>query len=167
MTIHTPASAQTTNSPLTRPDVRWESLSVGDVIESAGMTITDAHLVNWAGLTGDIVSLHLDEVYASQTPFGQRIGHGPLTLSLALGLLTQTGYFSNVSAWLGLDEVRALKPVFIGDTIRAVAELTAARATSKPKNGIWTFRYAVVNQRNEEVMTFQSSFMIPREGAAS
>ena len=68
-----------------------------------GMTITDAHLVQWAGLTGDLVSLHLDETYAAETPFGQRIAHGPLTLSLGLGLMTQTGYFSNVVAWLGLD----------------------------------------------------------------
>lgn len=163
MTAPRPNAIPTANAPLSRPDHRWESLSVGDVVESAGMTITDAHLVNWAGLTGDIVSLHLDETYASRTPFGQRIGHGPLTLSLALGLLTQTGYFSNVSAWLGLDEVRALKPVFIGDTIHARAELTASRPTSKPQNGIWTFQYSVVNQREEVVMKFQSSFMILRE----
>lgn len=163
MTIPHANALDTSSIPFGRPDHRWESLSVGDVVVSAGMTITDAHLVNWAGLTGDIVSLHLDETYASQTPFGQRIGHGPLTLSLALGLLTQTGYFSNVSAWLGLDEVRALKPVFIGDTIHARAELTASRPTSKRGNGIWTFHYSVINQREEVVMTFQSSFMILRE----
>lgn len=150
---------------LSRPDHRWEALSVGDTIESPGMTITDAHLVQWAGLTGDIVSLHLDDVYAAQTPFGQRVGHGPLTLSLALGLLTQTGYFSNVAAWLGLEAVRATRPVLIGDTIRARAELVSARTTSKPANGIWTFDYTVSNQHDEIVMTFQSSFLIKREGA--
>ena len=165
MSIPASNAVRPERSPLTRPDHRWESLGVGDVIESPGMTISEAHLVSWAGLTGDIVSLHLDEVYASQTPFGERIGHGPLTLSLALGLLTQTGYFSNVSAWLGLEAVRAVRPVLIGDTVRARAELTVSRPTSKPENGIWTFEYTVVNQRDETVMTFQSSFLIKREGA--
>lgn len=165
MQTTTAQSVQAEGATHTRPDHRWESLTVGDIVESPGMTISEAHLVHWAGLTGDIVSLHLDEVYASQTPFRQRIGHGPLTLSLALGLLTQTGYFTNVTAWLGLDEVCALRPVLIGDTIRARATLVVARPTSKPENGIWTFEYAVTNQREEPVMTFKSSFLIKRESA--
>lgn len=145
-----------------RPDHHWEDLVVGDEVESPGMTITEAHLVSWAGLTGDWVSLHLDEEYAAKTPFGQRIGHGPLTLSLALGLLTQTGYFSNVSAWLGLEAVRAVKPVLIGDTIVARAVVSTARETKKPENGIWTLDYTVRNQHEETVMTFTSSFLVLR-----
>ena len=144
------------------PNHFWEDLRAGDQLRSPGITITDAHLVNWAGLTGDIVSLHLDAQYAETTPFGQRIGHGPLTLATALGLMTQTGYFTNVVAWLGLDEVRALAPVFIGDTIHVDAEVTLARETKKPENGIWTLHYTVSNQKDEPVMTFTSSFMIKR-----
>ena len=147
-------------SHLTGLDVKWDDLNVGDAIKSAGLTITDAHLVTWAGLTGDTVSLHLDEVYASKTMFGKRIGHGPLSLSCALGLITQTGYLKNVTAWLGLDEVRAKAPVFIGDTIHAVATLAESRTTSKPGFGIWKFEYSVINQDGTTVMTFYSSFMI-------
>lgn len=146
-----------------RPNYFWEDLQTGDVIESAGMTMTDAHLVQWAGLTGDIVSLHLDESYAATTPFGHRIVHGPLTMSLALGLMTQTGYFNNVVAWLGLDEVRALAPVFIGDTIHARATVEMVRETKKSEQGIWKVAYAVVNQDGATVMTFTSSFMIKRK----
>ncbi|MFJ6095648.1 MaoC/PaaZ C-terminal domain-containing protein [Williamsia muralis] len=148
-----------------QPDKHWEDLHIGDVLCGPGITVTDAHLVQWAGLTGDIVSLHLDEQYASQTQFGQRIAHGPFTLSVALGLITQTGYFNNVVAWLGLDEVRALRPVLIGDTLRPEAELTVARPTKRPTHGIWTFSYRAINQRDEAVMTFQSSFMIARRAA--
>lgn len=144
------------------PNHFWEDLEAGDLLRSPGITITEAHLVSWAGLTGDIVSLHLDAQYAEATPFGQRIGHGPLTLSAALGLMTQTGYFTNVVAWLGLDEVRALQPVLIGDTIHVSSEVTVARETKRPENGIWTLRYTVLNQRDEAVMTFESSFMIRR-----
>ncbi|HEY5856434.1 MAG TPA: MaoC/PaaZ C-terminal domain-containing protein [Aldersonia sp.] len=145
-----------------QPERWWEDLDPGDVLRGPGMTVTDAHLVGWAGLTCDIVSLHLDEEYAATTQFGQRIAHGPFTLALALGLTTQTGYFNNVVAWLGLDQVRALRPVLIGDTIHPEAELAGTRPTSKPTQGIWTFTYRAVNQRGEDVMSFQSSFMIRR-----
>lgn len=144
------------------PDHYWEALQVGDKLRSPGLTITETHLVNWAGLTGDVVSLHLDAQYAENTPFGQRIGHGPLTLSAALGLMTQTGYFTHVVAWLGLDEVRASQPVFIGDTIHVEAEVTIARETKKPQNGVWSLNYTVLNQQDETVMTFSSSFLIAR-----
>lgn len=141
----------------------WSDLATGDVIEGPGVTITDAHLVTWAGLTGDIVSLHLNEQYAAETQFGQRIGHGPLTLSVCLGLMTQTGYFSSVIAWLGLDEVRATRPVYIGDTIHPVATVAEARLTSRPGQGLWRLDYQAVNQRDERVMTFTSSFLVSTE----
>ena len=145
-----------------RPDYFWDALAVGDELRSPGITVTEAHLVQWAGLTGDWVSLHLDEEYAAKTAFGQRIGHGPLTLSVALGLMTQTGYFSNVIAWLGLEHVRAVKPVFIGETIHVQATVTEARETSKPDAGIWTIDYRVVKQDGSLTMTFSSSFLIKR-----
>jgi itaconyl-CoA hydratase len=157
------AAGTTLPLPKGRPDHFWEDLVAGDVIHTAGMTITDAHLVQWAGLTGDLVSLHLDETYAATTPFGRRIAHGPLTLSLGLGLMTQTGYFSNVVAWLGLDEVRASAPVFIGDTIRVIATVDMARETKKPEQGIWKINYSVLKQDHTTVMTFSSSFIIKRK----
>ncbi|MBY4127552.1 hypothetical protein HQO83_04015 [Rhodococcus fascians] len=158
----TPQTSADTAREIGQPDMWWDDLHVGDVLAGPGVTVTDAHLVTWAGLTGDIVSLHLDEQYAAGNQFGQRIAHGPFTLALALGLTTQTGYFSNVVAWLGLDEVRALRPVVIGDTLRPKAELIRARTTSKEDQGIWTLAYRAVNQRDEDAMTFQSSFMVRR-----
>jgi acyl dehydratase len=145
-----------------RPDHYWDALITGDRLESPGLTITEAHLVTWAGLTGDWVSLHLDEEYAARTQFGQRIGHGPLTLSVGLGLMTQTGYFSNVAAWLGADAVRALHPVFIGDTVHVEAVVAQARPTKKPGAGLWILDYTVLNQNGTKVMTFSSSFLIKR-----
>lgn len=140
--------------------VFWDDLAVGTRVVGPGITITDAHLVSWAGLTGDWVSLHLDAEYAAAQSFGQRIAHGPLTMSLSLGLLTQTGLFGNVRAWLGVDEVRALAPVLIGDTIHPEAELVASRRTRKPGRGIWTLDYRTLNQRDEVVMTFTANLML-------
>jgi len=138
----------------------FHDLQAGIVIDGPGVTITDAHLVTWAGLTGDIVSLHLDETHASRTQFGGRIAHGPLIMSLGLGLLTQTGIFRNVMAWLGADAVRALAPTMIGDTVRPRVTLSGARVTSSGDKGIWTFDYEMVNQKHEVVMTFTSSLMV-------
>jgi itaconyl-CoA hydratase len=160
--------------PVTRPhqvtgqgDVYWEDLAAGVDIVGPGVTMTEAHLVSWAGLTGDWVSLHLDAEYAASQSFGQRIAHGPLTMSLALGLLTQTGIFGNVRAWLGVDQVRALKPVLIGDTIHPEATLRETRATRRPQHGIWTLDYRTLNQRDEVVMTFTGSLMLQRREPAA
>lgn len=143
-------------------DRYWEDLQPGDRLLSPGLTVTETHLVNWAGLTGDVVSLHLDAQYAAKTRFGQRITHGPFTLSTALGLVTQAGYFGHVIAWLGLDNVRALKPVLIGDTIHAQATLTEAREAKDPAQGVWTFEYSVFNQHDDIVMKFNTSFLLER-----
>ena len=98
----------------------WDSFGVGDRYRSESITVTETHVVNWAGLTGDWVPLHVDAEYAAASEFGERIAHGPLTLALALGLVTRTGIFGDcVLAWLGLDEVRLPLPVRFGDTIHA------------------------------------------------
>lgn len=158
---------QSSSRTLGRPDHHWEDLRVGDVVVSPGITMTDAHLVTWAGLTGDNVSLHLDDDYAAGTPFGRRLAHGPMTLALSLGYLTHTGYFSNVVAWLGLDEVRATAPVFVGDTLHAEATCEVARETGKADRGLWTLSYRVLKGDGTLVMTFRSSFLIQRrQGAA-
>ncbi|QSR28789.1 hypothetical protein CFH99_24510 [Nocardioides aromaticivorans] len=148
-------------------DVYWEDLSLDERVTGPGITITDSHLVQWAGLTGDWVSLHLDAQYAATLPFGERIAHGPLTMSLSLGLLTQTGIFGNVSAWLGVDQVRALRPVLIGDTIHPEARLVLSRETKRPNVGIWSFDYQTLNQHDEVVMTFTGSFMVSRRATTS
>jgi len=150
--------------------VFFEDLEEGAVITGPGMTISETHLIGWAGLTGDLVSLHLDEEYAAGSPFGRRVAAGPLTMALGMGLVTQTGIFGNVRAWLGVDAVRALAPVYIGDTIRPEAVLVGASDTKRPDQGVWTFEYTVRNQRNEVVMTFISRKLIfrrtPRNAAA-
>jgi acyl dehydratase len=110
------------------------------------------------------VSLHLNEQYAATTPFGRRIAHGPFTMSLCLGLLTQTGYFASVVAWLGLDEVRASAPVFVGDTIHPEATVVVSRLSSRAGEGIWTLEYAAINQEDRTVMTFKSSLLVRTRG---
>lgn len=139
----------------------WESFVLGERIESARITVTEAHVVNWASLTGDWVPLHMDAEYAAATSFGERIAHGPLTFALALGLITRTGVFGDaVVAWLGVDGLRLPAPVLFGDTVRVSVEVAESRPTSKPDRGLTVLAYIVRNQRDETVMTFTSSFLL-------
>lgn len=146
---------------------RWEDFRIGLRVSSAGVTVTEAHVVNWAGLTGDWSSFHVDAEAAAGSVFGERVAHGPLTLALALGLVTQTGVFGDaIVAWLGLDEVRLPGPVRIGDTIQVVAEVVDTAPTSNPGRGRSVLAYRVRNQAGQVVMSFRSAFLLRRRQRA-
>lgn len=128
------------------------------------MTVTETHVVAWAGLTGDWMPHHTDDEFARRSRFGGRIAHGPLTLSLALGLVTQSGIFADsVVAWLGLEDVRAISPVHLGDTIRVRAEVTHMRETRERLRHVGHLRHHVVNQDDTEVMTFTNKLLLALE----
>jgi itaconyl-CoA hydratase len=145
----------------------WEDFPAGTFLRTRGMTITETHIVNWANLAGDWLPIHVDHHVASETPFRSVIAHGPLTLSLSLGLVIQSGFFGDaVIAWLGLDEVRLPKPVLPGDTIYAHITVVEQVPTRKPNRGRVTLSYDVRNQRDETVLTFTSGFLMHRRDAA-
>jgi acyl dehydratase len=145
------------------PEKYWEDFTVGDRVTSMAITVTETHVVNWAGLTMDFYPLHMDREYAARTPFRGRIVHGPLTFALAVGLMGMTGYAKDsVSAWLGVDGMKIPAPVRIGDTIRLEAEITEMRETKNPQQGLTVMLYEVVNQRDETVMSFDMKFLMHR-----
>jgi len=147
------------------PEKFWEDFSVGDKVSSMAITVTETHVVTWAGLTMDFYPLHMDKEYAERTPFKERIVHGPLTFAMAVGLMGMTGYAKDsVIAWLGVDNMRIPAPVKIGDTIRLHVEITELRETKNPDQGFALMRYEVVNQREEPVMTFDMKFLMHRRG---
>lgn len=142
----------------------WEDFPEGTSFETRGITVTETHIVNWSMLAGDWLPIHVDRHYSATTPFGAPIAHGPLTMALALGLVTQANVFGNaIIAWLGIDELRARKPVHIGDTIRVRAEVVEQAKTSKDGRGRVHMAYDVCNQRDEVVMTFRSGFLMKRQ----
>src|SRR5690606_6643472 len=112
-------SSQEWMDPVSR---RFEDFSVGDVVRTRGRTVDVGDFTTFSGLTGDHYPLHTDQQYAEGTSFGRRIAHGPLTFALAVGLVGMSGFYGDaVVALLGVDGLRAKKPVFDGDTIRVVA----------------------------------------------
>lgn len=145
------------------PTKFWDDFALGQKITTMGITVTEAHLVNWAGLTMDFYPLHMDKEFASKTGFGERIAHGPLTFALAVGLLGRTGIAEDsVIAWLGVDNMRLPAPVKIGDTIHVEAEVTHKRETKRGDQGVTVMCYTVINQRGETVMLFDMRFLMHR-----
>jgi len=140
-----------------------EDFKVGEKAVSPGRTITEADIVMFAGLSGDWTELHTNAEYMKNSIFGQRIAHGMLTLSIASGLGMRTGARAPVEvlAFLGMDKVRLIAPVFIGDTIRVESEVAEARpSSSRPGTGILRFKNTVKNQRNEDVATWETAIMV-------
>src|SRR5580700_11907551 len=96
----------------------FEDYTIDEVRTSRGRTITEADVVNFAGLSGDFVELHMNEEYARNGPFGRRIAHGALIFSISTGLMVQmTSDHEAIVAFRGVDQLRFVAPVFIGDTI--------------------------------------------------
>lgn len=146
----------------------WEDFPVGRTVTTPHVTVTETHLVQFASLTGDWYPVHMDIEYARKSPFGQRIAHGPLTFSFAVGLMYQSqAYGDAILAFLGADNVRAAAPVFIGDTIHVVATVTSSRSSKDPTRGIVGLKYVVRNQRDEDVMSFDFTLLFrSRENAS-
>lgn len=142
----------------------WEDFKIGDEVTTQSITITDAHLVNWAGLTMDFYPLHMDEEYAKKTVFNGRIAHGPLTFAMAIGLVYMTGiYGDSILAWLGVENMKIPVPVRIGDTIRVYAKVAEKRETKIPSRGVIKFSWEIKNQRDETVMALDYILMLHRK----
>jgi len=142
-----------------------DDFNVGDIYTTAGITMTEAHVVNWAGLTMDFYPLHMDKEYAAKTQFGERLVHGPLIFAMAVGLVGSAGFAGDaVVAWLGVDNMKMLAPVKIGDTITVEVEVMDKQPTSKPDKGIQVWRYTVKNQKNQDVMALDYKMMFHMRG---
>ena len=140
-----------------------EDFKVGEKDVSPGRTVTEADIVMFASLSADWTELHTNAEYMKNSPFGQRIAHGMLTLSIAsgLGMRTRGRPPVEVLAFLGMDKVRFAAPVFIGDTIRVESEVIEARPSkSRPGAGILKSKNTVKNQRDEDVATWETALIV-------
>jgi acyl dehydratase len=139
----------------------WEDFPVGRTVKTSALTVTESHLVQFAGLTGDYYPVHTDAEWAAKSPFKQRIAHGPLTFALAVGCMYQSQFYGDaILAWLGADRIRATAPVFIGDTVHVVATVTGSRPAKDPSRGVVNLDYEVRNQRDENVMLLSLTMLM-------
>lgn len=141
----------------------WEDFDVGFNFKTASITVTETHIVNWACLTMDFYPLHMDKEFASQTVFKERVAHGPLIFGMAVGMVGMANVEGRaVSAWMGVDNMRMLGPVKIGDTITVHVEVIDKKETSKPHQGLQTWQYTIKNQLDKPVMVLDMKFMMHR-----
>jgi acyl dehydratase len=125
----------------------FDDVEVGQRFVTASRTVTEADVVNFAGISGDFNPLHMDAAFAERSVFGRRVAHGLLVLAISTGLRQGLGVFSGTL--MALLEVRAWRfraPVFPGDTVRVEFEIAELRETSKPDRGVVVQRMEVRNQ---------------------
>jgi 3-hydroxybutyryl-CoA dehydratase len=128
----------------------FEEFSVGQKIVTVGRTVSEGDIFNFAGLTGDFNQIHTNAAFASKSQFGQRIAHGLLGLSLATGLIMQTGFLEGtVLAFREINEWKFVKPFFIGDTISAQLTITETKALPRVGGGSIVAAIGVKNQNDE------------------
>ncbi|WP_208278546.1 phenylacetic acid degradation bifunctional protein PaaZ [Massilia oculi] len=136
----------------------FEDLEMGHSLLTHRRTVSEADIVNFGGVSGDYFYMHFDEIAAKDTQFGQRIAHGYFVLSAAAGLFVSPAP-GPVLANYGLDNLRFVAPVAIGDTIRA--RLTCKRKVDRNRTdeqgrgqGVVAWDVQVTNQRDELVASY-------------
>lgn len=140
----------------------FEDYEVGTHRDTSGRTITEADIILHAGQTGDFYPHHMDAEWCKTQPFGQRMAHGTLIFSIAVGM---TASVVNPHAMsYGYDHLRFVKPVFIQDTIRTYITVKEKRDDAKrPGHGIVVEFCEVRNQKQEVVLVCEHLLMVERK----
>jgi len=145
----------------------FEELQVGDSLLTHRRTVGEADIVAFGGISGDYFYMHFDEIAAKESPFGKRIAHGYFVLSAAAGLFVSPAP-GPVLANYGLDTLRFVKPVGIGDTIRA--RLTCKRKIDRRKKdangrgqGVVAWDVEVTNQDGELVASYDILTLVAKK----
>ncbi len=130
----------------------YDEFEIGNIYPSQARTVTEADVVNFAGLSGDFNPLHTDAEFAKTTPAGERIAHGVLILAMATGMANWMGIFEGTTIALMEQVTRYKGAVKFGDTIHLEMEVIEKKPTSKPDRGVVKFATRVRNQRKEVVI---------------
>ena len=143
----------------------FEDFAVGQTFRHwPGRTITEADSTWFALLTMNQHPLHIDEHYARRTQHGQRLVEGPLVISLVIGL-TQADLAGRSVAATEYRAIRHLAPVFHGDSIYAESKVSAKRDDPQdPARGLVTVETVASNQRGEQVLSIQVTYVVPKKG---
>lgn len=145
------------------PDIYLEDFTPGREFPTGGVTVTEAHIIDFA-LRFDPQPFHLDVETAKESIFGGLIASGFHTIGLTFRLFLDTKALAACSLGSpGVDEIRWLRPVRPGDTLRVVVRVLEARpSASKPDRGIVMLHYTTLNQRAEPVLTMKAKQLVKR-----
>lgn len=136
-----------------RRGLYFEEFEPGQQMSTVGRTITEADVVNFAGVSGDYNSIHTDLAFSEASFYEQRVAHGLLVLSVASGLAMRSGLMEGtVIAWRDIQDWRFSLPVFIGDTIHAEMEVVDTKPMPRLGGGRVNMRVKIINQEEKIVM---------------
>jgi acyl dehydratase len=139
----------------------FEDFQVGETFQSPAKTMTDAHFLFFAGMTGDHHPIHYDDEYARTTRFGKRVAHGLLLTALtAVGASTLSSWLEGSMVAFVEQSARFLTPVFIGDTV--TPELEVSEVIPKTDVGLLRLTTRVKNQRGETVLEGMHAYLIKK-----
>jgi oxepin-CoA hydrolase/3-oxo-5,6-dehydrosuberyl-CoA semialdehyde dehydrogenase len=147
----------------------FEELEIGETLHTHRRTVTEADVVSFAGISGDFFYVHMDDVGAKDSIFERRVAHGYFVLSAAAGLFVDPAP-GPVLANYGLENLRFVKPVYIGDTIHV--RLTCKQKTVKEDRegqipqGVVAWDVEVANQRDEPVAVYTILTLVRRRAGA-
>ena len=148
----------------------FEELEIGETLLTHRRTVTESDVVSFAGISGDFFYAHMDDIAARDSLFEKRVAHGYFVLSAAAGLFVDPAP-GPVLANYGLEGLRFVKPVYIGDTIRA--RLTCKQKTAKEDRegqipqGVVHWDVEVTNQDGEPVAVYTILTLVRRGEAAA
>ena len=138
----------------------YEEFTVGETVKhDTRRTISEADNQQFCDMTMNQQPLHLDEEFASDTQFGERIVNGIYTMALAVGITIPDMTDGTVVANLSYDTVEHPAPVYHGDTVRVQSTVTDKRETSDGERGVVTMNVEVFNQDDELVCSFDRTVL--------
>ena len=145
------------------PKRYFDEIEIGETHSTPGITITDWHVMQFAGLSMDFFELHTSDEFAKQTEFGRRVAHGLLGLALTDGLKNRSEFQVHAIASLhwSWDFVG---PIFIGDTVTATLRVAEKRPSqSKPDRGVVTLELELRNHDGQIVQKGKNLLMVERQ----
>ena len=135
-----------------RTGMYFEEFEAGQTITSVGRTVTEADVVAFAALSGDWNQMHTDAHFSASHPFGQRVAHGLLCMSIASGLVMRLGFLEGTAlAFREIGEWKFSLPVFLGDTIRVRATVTETKPIRRLGGGLVNVKVEILNQDDKVV----------------
>jgi acyl dehydratase len=141
------------------PRLRLPDIHPGLEYRTPGIVVTEAHIVGFAGLSGDFFDVHMDDEFARSVGFEGRVAHGLLCLALVDGLKNRSTVIFDAVASLEWT-YRFRKPVFPGDRLQGRIRVIEARPTRRPDRGIVRLSVEVINQDGEVVQEGENTLMV-------
>jgi len=151
---------------MTSRGLYFEEFELGAELTSPGRTITEADVVNFAGVSGDYTQLHTDEEFARGTLFGRRIAHGMLVLSIATGLAARLGFVEGTALAFRELSWKFSLPVFFGDTVYLKARCRELKPMPRLGGGLVIFDASVLNQEGKTVQRGEWQMLVASRPAA-